>query len=157
MADNFATDASGNVLSKNFASREVTYSGDTLRHIAPVGLVLFTGSDDAKTATDVSSTSPLPTETPGFATSDTPASVALSTTAATLLAANANRKRYRLLNTGAQPAKIRESASDATTSVYDFILQPGESYEDKSPCWTGKVSAILDTSTGSILKSEKTA
>jgi hypothetical protein len=35
------------------ATREVTYSGDTETHIAPTGLVTFSGSDDAKTATDV--------------------------------------------------------------------------------------------------------
>lgn len=35
------------------AFRSVTYSGDAAEAIAPVGLVAFSGSDDAKTATDV--------------------------------------------------------------------------------------------------------
>lgn len=35
------------------ATREVTYSGDASTHIAPVGLVAFSGADDAKTAADI--------------------------------------------------------------------------------------------------------
>lgn len=42
------------------AARAVTYSGDTAEYVAPVGLVTFSGSDDAKTATDVTSANPLP-------------------------------------------------------------------------------------------------
>lgn len=44
-----ATPPSGTVI----ATRNVTYSGDAAAQIAPVGLVAFSGSDDAKTATDV--------------------------------------------------------------------------------------------------------
>jgi len=41
------------------ASREVTYSGDTVK-AQVVGLATFAGSDDAKTITDVDSSNPLP-------------------------------------------------------------------------------------------------
>ena len=41
------------------ASREVSYSGETAQSQA-VGLVTFSGSDDAKTASDVDSSNPLP-------------------------------------------------------------------------------------------------
>jgi hypothetical protein len=41
------------------ATREVTYSGETANAQA-VGLVTFDGADDAKTATDISPTNPLP-------------------------------------------------------------------------------------------------
>jgi hypothetical protein len=41
------------------ATRDVTYSGESANAQA-VGLVTFAGSDDAKTATDVSTTNPLP-------------------------------------------------------------------------------------------------
>jgi hypothetical protein len=41
------------------ATREVTYSGETANAQA-VGLVTFTGPDDAKTATDISPSNPLP-------------------------------------------------------------------------------------------------
>lgn len=55
MADNKAlqttpaTIASGTVI----ASREVTYSGDASTQIFPTGIVVFSGSDDSKTATDI--------------------------------------------------------------------------------------------------------
>jgi hypothetical protein len=41
------------------ATREVTYSGETANAQA-VGLVTFDGADDAKTATDISPSNPLP-------------------------------------------------------------------------------------------------
>jgi hypothetical protein len=42
------------------AFRTVTYSGDAGAAIAPVSLITLTGADDAKTATDVDSSNPLP-------------------------------------------------------------------------------------------------
>lgn len=46
------------------ASREVTYSGEAALAQA-VGLVTFSGADDAKTVTDVTSANPLPVEING--------------------------------------------------------------------------------------------
>ena len=43
------------------ATREVTYSGE-VAHAQAVGLVTLTGPDDAKVATDVSATAPLPVD-----------------------------------------------------------------------------------------------
>lgn len=54
MADNLTTGTtlssppSGSVI----GTRQVTYSGDSV-HVAPVGLVAFSGADDAKAATDI--------------------------------------------------------------------------------------------------------
>src|SRR4051812_22390278 len=42
------------------AFRSVPYSGDAAEAIAPTGLVVFTGADDAKVAVDVSAAAPLP-------------------------------------------------------------------------------------------------
>lgn len=55
MADNLTTTTTVATIPSNtgIATRDVTYSGDANRHIAPVGLVVFSGSDDAKTATDI--------------------------------------------------------------------------------------------------------
>lgn len=56
MADNVGyTPGSG----AKVATREVTYSGETANAQA-VGLVTFDGADDAKSATDVSTSNPLP-------------------------------------------------------------------------------------------------
>lgn len=41
------------------ATREVSYSGDTA-HAQTVGLVTFSGANDAKTATDVDASNPVP-------------------------------------------------------------------------------------------------
>lgn len=45
------------------ATRDVTYSGESAM-VQAVGLVTFAGADDAKTATDVDSTNPIPTSSP---------------------------------------------------------------------------------------------
>ncbi len=56
MSDNVGYDPGTGV---KVASREVTYSGETAQ-AQSVGLVMFSGADDAKTATDVSTGFPLP-------------------------------------------------------------------------------------------------
>lgn len=56
MPDNVGYDPGTGV---KVASREVAYSGETAQ-AQSVGIVLFSGADDAKTATDVSTASPLP-------------------------------------------------------------------------------------------------
>lgn len=55
MADNLTTTTTVATIpnATKVATRDVTYSGDASSHIAPVGLVIFSGSDDAKTATDI--------------------------------------------------------------------------------------------------------
>lgn len=63
MADNLQTVSTGGSTlpsGTKIATRSVTYSGDAAEHLAPVGLVTVTGSDDAKVATDVSTTNGLP-------------------------------------------------------------------------------------------------
>jgi hypothetical protein len=56
MADNTGYTPGSGV---NIASREVSYSGQTVQAQA-VGLVTFAGADDAKTVEDVNSSNPLP-------------------------------------------------------------------------------------------------
>lgn len=55
MADNLTTTTTVATIpsATKVAARDVTYSGDASSFIAPVGLVVFAGSDDAKTATDI--------------------------------------------------------------------------------------------------------
>ena len=56
MADNVTTQSAVPATLPNntgLAARGVLYSGDANQLIAPVGIVTFSGSDDAKTATDV--------------------------------------------------------------------------------------------------------
>lgn len=64
MADNVQLPAN----TGKVATREVTYSGETAQAQA-VGLVVVSGDDDAKIATDVSAQEPLPTKDTGGADS----------------------------------------------------------------------------------------
>ncbi len=67
MADNLTTTTTVSTVPSGtkLAAREVTYSGDGNTFVAPVGLVIIAGSDDAKTATDVSNSAPLPVSDAG--------------------------------------------------------------------------------------------
>lgn len=152
MADNFATDGSGNVLSKNFASREVTYSGDTVRHIVPAGIAMIEGSDDAKTATDVSDAKPFPVKT-AFATANTPTTVSPTTSVATILAANANRRKLILVNESTVDCFIRWAAG-ATTTAYHEKLLAGDRLELDG--YTGQVTGITASGTAVIRPTEFT-
>ena len=60
MADNVSLPAS----SGKVTTREVSYSGETAQ-AQTVGLVVLTGADDAKTATDVTVSDPLPVQETG--------------------------------------------------------------------------------------------
>lgn len=55
MADNLTTTTTVATIPSGTrcATRDVTYSGDVSSHIAPTALVVFSGADDAKTATDI--------------------------------------------------------------------------------------------------------
>lgn len=67
MADNLTTTTTVSTIPSGtkLAAREVTYSGDASSFLAPVGIVLIAGADDAKTATDVSNSAPLPVSDAG--------------------------------------------------------------------------------------------
>lgn len=65
MADNVGYTAGSGT---KIASREVSYSGETAQ-AQSVGLVNFSGSDDAKTATDISDANPLQVAEMGTPTS----------------------------------------------------------------------------------------
>jgi hypothetical protein len=63
MADNLTTQSATPATipaGAKIATREVTYSGDTSSHLAPVALVTLSGADDAKTATDISEDNGIP-------------------------------------------------------------------------------------------------
>jgi hypothetical protein len=55
MADNFATDASGNVVSRNFASNDVTYpsGGSANQEVVPIAIGVAAGSVGSRNFTDL--------------------------------------------------------------------------------------------------------
>lgn len=62
MPDNLLTGVPASTIpaGTSIATRVVTYSGDANQHLAPVALVVLSGADDAKVATDISAAAPLP-------------------------------------------------------------------------------------------------
>jgi hypothetical protein len=113
------------------AARAVTYSGDAAQLIAPVGLVTFAGADDAKTATDVTGTNPLPT-TGGTLTPAAPTFATVGVASAEALAADATRKGYDLVSTATGNISLAFGASPAvlysgiTLSSYGSLRVRGE-------------------------------
>jgi len=100
MADNVT------VNSVPVATRSVTYSGDASQNVQAVAVVTVAGSDDAKTATDLSSTNPLPT-------APYPASVAL--TAATWTSATALNTNLDIVTEGVGTLRISITSNTAAS------------------------------------------
>lgn len=141
MADNLVTQSASPATvpaGVGIATRSVTYSGDAGQVIAPVGLVILTGADDAKVATDVTSAAPLPTRQNGGTT--TVASVGASASNVTVLASNANRLRAWLYNNDPTvPVYIRYGAN-ATSGLFTKKLLAGEFHVVEF--YTGIIDAI---------------
>lgn len=134
------------------AFRSVTYSGDASQALAPVGLVTFSGSDDAKTATDVTTSNPLPTRSNG--TTSTLANVSGSASNVTVLASNANRLRAWLYNDSTAAVNVKFGATASATSFTKRLL-PNEFFPVEG--YTGIIDAIWDSAAGSMRTTELTA
>ncbi len=155
MADNLttasaapATPVAGTII----ATRSVTYSGDTGAQIAPVGLVTFAGSDDAKTATDVTATNPLPTSG-GTLTPASPAAASVGTSSGQAVAANANRKALLLVNTSTNTIYLGFAATAVIGS--GVALYPGGSF-GPFPNVIGAVNAIASGASSNLAIQEFT-
>lgn len=124
MADNKVLPATGaGTANIRVATREVTYSGDTADAQA-VGLVVFAGSDDAKTATDVTAADPLPTADIG---TDTGASSQVTVTNSTTTIISSRAGRRGVLMTNNQTVAVYIDASGGTATTSHFRLDPGAS------------------------------
>lgn len=89
------------------------------------------------------------------ATSSVPSQPAVSTTSATVLAANSNRKLAVIVNNNSVGAYIKAGAT-ASSSSYTYYLQPsgGTLVEDT---YNGKFDAVLVSGTGVLAVTEITA
>lgn len=155
MADN-STTQSGTLATLpaglGIALRDVTYSGDANQKIAPSGIVLFEGADDAKTATDVSDTRPLPVKQVGGTSTLT--NVAASASSTTVLAANAARLRAWLYNDSTIPVNIKFGATASATSFTKRMAQD-EFFVVEG--YTGRIDGIWDSASGNMRVTELTA
>jgi hypothetical protein len=151
MADNKTTQ-SGTLASLAasvvIATRDVTYSGDANAQIAPTGLVVFSGSDDAKTATDVTGTNPLPVTSQGATA--TLANVAESASAVTLLASNASRFGWSIYNDSDAALNVKFGSGASATSFVIRVLPRGfTSHKDfMGAVYTGIITGIWDSTPG---------
>ena len=89
-----------------------------------------------------------------------PANATLSTLAATttsqvLLAANAARRRFVIVNE-ASKALIVAFAATATATAYTFQVAGGQTYEGLLNDYTGVISALLTSGTGNVRVTEIT-
>lgn len=122
MADNLDTQSATPATlpaATKIAARTTTYSGDANAFIAPVGLVVFGGSDDAKTATDVTTAAPLPVLQAGSG---------IITLQASQTSGVTNTTTSRTTTTGLDPYNdldilINITGAGAATGVLQLFLQ----------------------------------
>ena len=79
----------------------------------------------------------------------TPSSVAVTTTSTVVLAADANRKKFSIFNSGNTTALI-ELGATPTSAAYFMPISPGYLYVDDID-WRGTVNAITASGTSTLL------
>lgn len=98
---------------------------------------------------------------PTSSTAGAPAQTAVSSSASTILASNAGRKRFTVQNTGVTPVYVALGGTNPTVTAYTFALAPGSFADDASgpiysdTIWTGAVRAICAVS-GTVVITEFT-
>lgn len=103
----------------------------------------------ADSATQVSETSPLPTQS-GRIAAATITNVASSASSVSLLASNTARRGVTLYNDTDKACYVKFGATASTTS-FTVKLQPNAYYEMPEPIYTGAIDGIWDSApTGSM-------
>ena len=148
-----------------------TFEGEVNAIVAPAGLTLVTGVEDARGFAPVSNSNPVPiSDAGGSITVDGTVSttlarpgtasiarVATSTGSATLKAANANRLRGLLIdNDSDSTLYVKFGTSAASNTDYSVRIDPRTSWQDPTD-YTGEVRAILAAGTGNAQVTELTA
>lgn len=82
-------------------------------------------------------------------------SVAASVTSVTLLAANANRRKFIIINDGTKNLFVAFAAT-ATSAAYSVLLPGGQAYESEMNDYTGVISGIWATANGNARITEIT-
>lgn len=94
-------------------------------------------------------------------TSSAPAQQTVGTTAGSILAANANRKRLRIQNTGTTRIKLGFGQTPTQTAYHVCLPACGSADDGTSPplideVWTGAVNAISSLAGGTVVVEEDT-
>lgn len=148
MADNLTTQTASLATIPDaikVATREVTYSGDASSHIAPTGIVLFSGSDDAKTATDVSDAAPLPVKLPNDIKLKYGTKTALTLTSLASLANNSSWQSDAIDFAGAIDVILRfqlngTASGTSVVNVYAYAALGDTTYTDGASGSVGSYS-----------------
>ncbi len=91
--------------------------------------------------------------TPPGASSATLSNVASSTSAVTILAANANRKGFLVVNDGTATLYLKFGTAAAATS-FTVKLSAGQTYESQTNNYKGIVTGLWDTANGAARVTE---
>jgi hypothetical protein len=129
-----ATAASGTV----FACPEASYSGDTAK-VTLVALATVTGSEGARTATDLSDTNPVPTKH-AFVASATLSDVSQSASSQTLSASLSTRRGLVIHNDAADLLYLKYGSTASASSFTDVVL-PSQTWRLPDPYY-GIVTGI---------------
>ncbi len=130
---NFNTDVNGNIV------------------IAGTGTA---GAPGPEVVTVQGTTGMVPLATVRNAGTSTITTLAASTSTAVVLPANPNRRALMFYNTGNSKCYLAYAAT-ASTSVYSVQMQSGSSFEP-TVTYTGIISAVFSTNSGSLLTTEMT-
>lgn len=107
------------------------------------------GADGA--ATDTSSASPLPVRQ-GGATA-TLANVSGATSSTTLISSNADRRAFVIYNDSSAILYVKFGSTASSTS-FTYYLAPGATLESQPACYTGIITGIWASATGSARTTE---
>lgn len=145
MADNVTTQSATPATipaSTPLATREVTYSGTAGQHIAPVGIVAFSGSDDAKTVVDMTGDA-----TNGFDV-DVTRIADTAQTAQSIAATSGNAVTVSTLN-GYSAAAVQITGTWTGTVTFEGSVDGGTTYfVVNAVVWLTGVSVTTATANG---------
>ena len=91
-----------------------------------------------------------------FSSNSTPTAISLTASSTSLLAANADRKGFKIINKGAAAIYILEGTGTASANNATAIIAANGNYESKFPVWTGALVGISSAGTNAIVVTEFT-
>lgn len=139
-------------------SATLTASGlKIITHSSKTGTVLISWTISGASASFTGFNTSLNTKQVAGAqpSSGTKSSVAGAVSSTTLLAANSNRKAAKFYNDSTSYAYLDETGGTASSSSFTIKMAPGSFYELPQPVYTGLITGIWDTATGSMRVTEQ--
>ena len=89
-----------------------------------------------------------------FSSTSAASAVNLATSSTVLLAANSDRKGFKIINKGSAAIYILEGTGAASANNATAIIPANGNYESKFPVWTGALAGISSSGTNAIVVTE---